>query len=185
MDPISIALALAQFAPSIMRFLGAGDSSVDTAQKVVSIAQTVSGAKTPEEALTAIRVNAELAQQFNLAVLATDKELEQAYLADRQSARQRDIAYVNAGRVNKRADAMVLFDVLGLIACLVVLTFFRKEIPGEVVGLLSTIAGIFGLCLRDAHQFEFGSSRGSRDKDELLAGLQQRISQNTTSKDKP
>lgn len=65
---------------------------------------------------------------------------------------------------------MVLFDAAGLVACLLVLTFFRQNIPGEVVGLLSTIAGIFGLCLRDAHQFEFGSSRGSREKDILLNG---------------
>jgi hypothetical protein len=174
MDPVSIALALAQFAPSIMRYLGAGNSSVDTAQKVVDIAQNMTGAKTPEDALLAIRANAELAQTFNLAVLSADKELELAYLADRQSARQRDIAYVNAGRTNKRADLMVLFDVIGLIACLAVLTFFRKEIPGEVVGLLSTIAGIFGLCLRDAHQFEFGSSRSSRDKDSVISQMSSR-----------
>lgn len=172
MEPISIALALAQFAPSIMKYLGAGASSVDTAQKVVDIAQNLTGAADPAEALAAIRANAELAQAFNLAVLAADTDLEKAYLADRQSARARDIAYVSAGRTNKRADLMVLFDVIGLIACLVVLSVFRKEIPGEVVGLLSTIAGIFGLCLRDAHQFEFGSSRGSRDKDDLLAGMQ-------------
>lgn len=174
MDPVSIALALAQFAPSIMRFLGAGNSSVDTAQKVVDMAQNMTGSKTPEEALLAIRANAELAQTFNLAVLSADKELELAYLGDRQSARQRDIAYINAGHTNKRADLMVLFDVIGLIACLVVLTFFRKEIPGEVTGLLSTIASIFGLCLRDAHQFEFGTSRGSRDKDSVISQMSSR-----------
>lgn len=171
MDPISIALALAQFAPSIMKFLGAGESSVSAAQKVVSIAQTVTNGKTPEEALQTLRMNAELAQQFNLAVLANDRELDLAFLADRQSARARDVEFIKAGKVNNRANAMVLFDVLGLIACLVVLTFFRKDMPGEVVGLLSTIAGIFGLCLRDAHQFEFGSSRGSREKDESIKQL--------------
>ena len=41
-----------------------------------------------------------------------------------------------------------------------------------MVGIISTVAGIFGACLRDAFQFEFGSSRGSRDKDELLAQMQ-------------
>ncbi|OYU41966.1 MAG: hypothetical protein CFE44_26720, partial [Burkholderiales bacterium PBB4] len=92
-------------------------------------------------------------------------------LADRQDARKRDVAYVQAGRVNHRADIMVLFDVVGLIACLVVMAFFRKDMPGEMVGLLSAIISIFGLCLRDAHQFEFGSSRGSRDKDDQQAAL--------------
>lgn len=172
MEPLSIALALAQFAPSILRFLGAGDSSVGTAQKVVDIAQSVAGVKTPEEALQALRANAELAQQFNLAVLAADKDLELAYLQDRQSARDRDMAFIKAGRPNTRADVMVAGAVLGLIACLVSLIWFRQGLPGEAVGIISTVAGIFGACLRDAFQFEFGSSRGSREKDDLLAKLQ-------------
>lgn len=171
MEPISIALALAQFAPSLMRFFGAGDSSVDTAQKVVNIAQSVSGAKTPEEALQAIRANTELAQQFNLSVLAADKELEQAYLVDRQSARARDIEFIKAGRTNTRADVMVLGAVLGLISCLVSLIWFRGGLPGEAVGIISTVAGIFGACLRDAFQFEFGSSRSNRDKDSVISQM--------------
>ena len=63
---------------------------------------------------------------------------------------------------------MIWGAVLGLIACLLVLAFFKQSIPGEVVDIVSTIAGIFGACLRDAFQFEFGSSRGSREKDAIL-----------------
>ena len=74
-----------------------------------------------------------------------------------------------SGGKNTRADVMVGGAVLGLVSCLLVLVFFRQEVPGEVVGIVSTIAGIFGACLRDAFQFEFGSSRGSKEKDELLA----------------
>jgi hypothetical protein len=171
MYPISIALGLAQFAPSLMRYFGAGQESLEVATKVVSIAQNITGATTPEAVGAAMQANPELAQAFRLAVLATDKDLEIAYLGDRQDARKRDVALAQAGHVNRRADLMVLFDVIGLVACLVVLSLFRKDIPGEVVGLLSTIAGIFGLCLRDAHQFEFGTSRGSRDKDATIANL--------------
>lgn len=166
---IPIALGLAQYAPSLLRFFGAGEQSTAVADKVAGLAQAVTGAPTPADALIAIKASAELQARFAEQALAMDGTLEQAYLADRQDARRRDVALVQAGRHNVRADVMVLFDALGLIACLVVLTFWRKEIPGEVVGLLSTIAGIFGLCLRDAHQFEFGSSRGSREKDTLLA----------------
>jgi hypothetical protein len=168
MEPISIALALAQFAPSILRFFGAGEGTASTAQKVVNIAQTVAGVRTPEEALQALRANAELAQQFNLAVLAADKDLEQAHLADRQDARARDVEFIKAGRTNTRADVMVAGAVLGLIACLACLVLFRQGLPGEAVGIISTVAGIFGACLRDAFQFEFGSSRSSRDKDSVI-----------------
>lgn len=168
MPIVQAALALAQFAPSIMRFFGAGEPSTAVAQKVVDIAQAVTGSQTPEEALAAMRQNAEIAQQFNLAVLNADTELEKACLADRQDARNRDIEIRKlTGGTNTRADVMVGGAVVGLIACLVVLVFFRGDIPGEVVGIVSTIAGIFGACLRDAFQFEFGSSRGSRMKDEI------------------
>jgi len=173
MDPMTIALALLQFAPSLLRYFGAGEKPAAVADKVVEIARTVTGAATGPEALEAIRANAAQAAAFQQAVLEADTTLEQAYLADRRDARARDVALHQAGFHNTRADLMVLFDVIGLIACLVVLSVFRKEIPGEVVSLLSTIAGIFGLCLRDAHQFEFGSSRGSKEKDALLAGSKQ------------
>lgn len=169
---IPLVMSLAQFAPQIMRYFGAGESNVAVAEQVVGIAQTVTGAKTPEEAIERMRADAQLAQQFHLAVLAAGTELDKAYLADRQDARSHDVEVrkLNDGK-NKRGDVMILCDWLGLIACLVVLTFFRDEVPGEVIALLSTIASIFGICLRDAHQFEFGSSRGSRDKDEKLAKL--------------
>jgi len=169
MDPITFALSLAQFAPSIMRFFGAGQASTDVAQSVVKIAQEVTGRNTdPQFTLDALRDNAKLAQDFNLAVLAKDKDLELAYLQDVQSARARDVELIKAGRHNTRADVMVAIDAIGLVACLIVLGLFRQSMSGEVAALISTIASIFGLCLRDAHQFEFGSSRGSRDKDAVL-----------------
>ncbi|MDO8933052.1 MAG: hypothetical protein Q7U97_11700 [Rhodocyclaceae bacterium] len=170
MDPITIGLALANIAPSLLRFFGAGDKPVAIAQQAIEIAKAVTGASDGPAALEALQGDPTLALEYQFAVLKADSEMEAAYLADRKDARGRDVAMRQAGYANKRADLMVLFDVIGLIACLVVLTFFRDDIPGEVVGLLSTIAGIFGLCLRDAHQFEFGSSRGSREKDILLGG---------------
>lgn len=167
MEPISLALGLAQLAPSLLRYFGAGEKSAAIAEKVVGIAQTVTGAPSGEAALAALQADPKLAQEFNLAVLAADTELEHAYLADRKDARARDVALHLAGYNNRRADLMVIADVIGLIACLVVLAVYRTSIPAEVATLLTTIASLFGLCLRDAHQFEFGSSRGSKDKDVL------------------
>jgi hypothetical protein len=168
MDPISIALALANVAPSLMRFFGAGDKPVGIAEKAIEIAQTVTGTSNGAAALAAMQGSPELAHAYRLAVLASDSEMENLYVADRKDARARDVALHQAGYRNTRADWMVVLDSIGLVACLLVLTFFRKDIPGEVVGLLSTIASIFGVCLRDAHQFEFGSSRGSKEKDALM-----------------
>jgi hypothetical protein len=61
--------------------------------------------------------------------------------------------------------------VVGLIACLYVLVQFKGQMPGEAVGILSTIAGILGSCLKDYFAFEFGSSRSSREKDETISKM--------------
>lgn len=164
---LPIVMGLSQVAPIIARWLG-GENAGQVAEKVVGIAQVVTGAVTPEEALQKIQADAKLASDFQIAVMANEKDLEALYLADRQDARKRDVALVQAGRTNNRANWMIAGDVVGLIACLVVLTTM-PDLPGEVRGIVSTIAGFFGLGLRDAHQFEFGSSRGSREKDEVLA----------------
>ena len=169
MPLLPIVMAMAQFAPSVMRFFGAGQASTAVAEQVANVAQSVTGATTPAEALEMLKANAQLQLAFQQRVLELDASMEQAYLADVQNARARDVAYVQKGLHNTRADVMVLCDVIGLVACLAVLGFLRKDIPPEVVTLLTTIAGIFGLCLRDAHTFEFGSSRGSREKDALMA----------------
>ena len=121
MDPMTIALGLLQFAPSLLRYFGAGEKPAAVADKVVEIARTVTGAATGPEALEAIRANAAQAAAFQQAVLEADTTLEQAYLADRRDARARDVALHQAGFHNTRADLMVLFDVIGLIACLLVL----------------------------------------------------------------
>ncbi len=172
MDPITLALGLAgQFAPGIIKYFTNSDTAASVAGKVVDIAKTVTGKGTPEEAADALRADPALALQFKESVLAADTDLEKAYLADRQDARKRDVDLAKLGRHNTRADLMVLLDVVGLITCLVVLCFFRTGLPGEAVGLISTIASVFGLCLRDAHQFEFGTSRSSQAKDATIANL--------------
>lgn len=172
MDPITIALMLAsKFAPDIIQYFTNSDTAGEVAGKVIDIAQTVTGKVTPKDAVAALQGDPALALQFKTAVMANDADLEKAYLADRQDARKRDVALVQAGHHNLRADLMVLAVTVGLVACLLVLVQYKDAIPGEVVGILSTISGIFGACLKDAFQFEFGSSRSSKDKDEAIRRL--------------
>jgi hypothetical protein len=96
-------------------------------------------------------------------------------LQDRQQARERDIEILRAGHANRRADLMVVSAALGLILCLLSLAFYSDVLPGEAVGIISTIAGIFGGCLKDAFAFEFGSSRGSKMKDSTVASVLERL----------
>lgn len=79
------------------------------------------------------------------------------------------IGIINAYNKNKRLNIMVIGAAVGLIFCLLILTSYKGDLPGEVVGIISTVSGIFGACLKDAYSFEFGSSRGSKDKDERIS----------------
>lgn len=171
MDPITTAMALAQFAPQVIRWITGSDKAGDAAAKVVEVAEAVTG-RSGTEAVDALRADPALVIQFRTSLLQIEADLDKAYLADRADARKRDVALAQAGRNNRRADVMIIGAVVGLLACLFVLVRFQGQVPGEVVGIVSTVAGLFGACLRDAFQYEFGSSRGSADKSDLIARLQ-------------
>lgn len=74
MDPISIAMGLAKFAPSVIGWI-AGDKAEEGAQKALDIAQAVTGKSDPESALRELENNQEFALKFQTAVMS--HELEQ------------------------------------------------------------------------------------------------------------
>lgn len=160
-------LPLAGAVPEVIRLLG-GEKAADVAEKVVGVAKAITGQEDPAKAVDAVLADPNLQLQFQQSLIAERLEYAKIEAEDRKDARARDREFIKAGKTNLRADLMVMADALGLVACLIILGLYRKDLPGEAVALISTVASIFGLCLRDAHQFEFGSSRGSKEKDELL-----------------
>ena len=170
---ITAAVALAEMAPLISKWLSSSEESVATTQKVaqqvVGIAKKITKTEEPMAAVQALAQDPKLLLQYQQALANIEHEIEHAYLQERMNARDRDAAIIAAGRSNTRADIMVIAAATGLLFCLFALGYYQKELPGEAVGIISTIAGIFGACLKDAYAFEFGSSRGSKTKD--LAAL--------------
>jgi hypothetical protein len=126
---------------------------------------TAAQGMTPEQAVGLKKL--ELEHALELAKISANLDL--ANLQDIQNARSRDTAIQTTGHGNSRANWMIAGDVIGLVVCLFMLIYLPDAAPGEVRGMLATFGSYFGLGLRDAHQFEFGSSRGSREKSELLA----------------
>lgn len=164
------AYALAELSPIIGRWLG-GEQGEKAARQAVGLAQSLTGEKDPLNVIGSLKGDPKLLAKFQQALLQMDHELELAVYRDRDNARARDIALAHAGRSNLRADIMVLSAAFGLISCLLTITLYRTSLPGEAVGIISTIAGIFGACLKDAYAFEFGSSRGSKLKDSKLSAM--------------
>lgn len=139
------------------------------ANTLVSIAQSITKTTDISKLQQQIKSDPKLANELQEAFLKNRKEIELAIIKDKQNARARDIA-INKIRKNIRADIMVISAAVGLVSCLIFIACFRN-LPGEIIGIISTIAGIFGSCLKDAYSFEFGSSRGSKEKDQTVASM--------------
>lgn len=170
MEPISAALALANYAPKIVKWLSGSDKAAEVADTVVNIAKSVTGHDDADSAVAAIKADPGLALEFQKAVMAKETEIERMYLADRQDARKRDVAYVQSGRWNWRADFLALLSVGGLIVC-VWFVASDSDMPERAVNAIMFVAGVLAAAVRDVYNFEFGSSRGSKDKDDIIKGL--------------
>jgi len=171
---VAAAMGLAEFAPAIARWLS-GDDAEKVAASVVHSAQRISGTDDSGEMMNHFRTDPAALIQFQKDMLSIETERELAYLKDRQGARDRDVLLAQTGHRNYRADVMVISAAVGMITCLASLAYFKQHLPGEAVGIISTIAGIFGACLKDAYAFEFGSSRGSKEKDSTVASMLSQI----------
>lgn len=76
MDPITIAMALAQYVPQIAKWLTGSDKAEQVAQKAIAIAQQVTGMATGEQALEALKASPESILAYRQAVLGQSVEFE-------------------------------------------------------------------------------------------------------------
>ena len=158
-------LPFVSMVPEVMRAFGSSKSA-DAAEKIVGVAKVITGKDDPEEAVEAVIKDPALQLQFQQALIAERLEYAKMEVEDRKDARARDTAFIKAGRWNFRADLMIL-------GCVVALIFIVNEIAGsavkpEVLAIFNMAVGALLKMLGDAFAFEFGSSRGSKEKDELL-----------------
>jgi Flp pilus assembly protein TadB len=161
---LAFASSLSPFFPAIVNWLK-GESGEKIAENIVEAAQSVTGQDDRTSIFKTLSSNPKALIEFQQTLLKIAKIYRLEEVADRATARARDMAFIQAGRSNKRADIMVLSAASGLVLCLISLGLYKSSLPGEAVGIISTIAGIFGGCLKDAYAFEFGSSRGRKEKD--------------------
>lgn len=170
MSILPIALGLMELVPSFSKIFH-NEKTQTLTKKVVDVAQKIANTSDVEKATSIIKQDPKLFLQFQQEILKLEQQIDLNVYKDRQDARARDVAIAQTGRKNRRADIMVVCAAVGLMVCLFSLCLFDGNLPGEAVGIISTIAGIFGACLKDAYAFEFGSSRGSKEKDLQMASV--------------
>lgn len=164
MDPITIAMGLAQFAPQIIKWMSGSDKAEDAAKTVVSIAEKVTG-KTGAEALESIQFSQQQAAEFRQAVLARETELDLAYLKDIQHARESHREHWMPWVLTLTLAGMVALLVAGL---------FALPTPPENKEVVYLIAGQLIGAFGTAVAYWLGSSRGSamkqQDINRVLSG---------------
>lgn len=170
MDPISIAMALAQFAPGIIKLLTGSDKAADVADKVIGVAQAVTGTSTGSAALAAVTADPQKVLEFQQAMGAQQLELERMFLADVQDARKlQAAALAQEDLFSKRfvyylAAAWSLFAMLYFAA----VTFWPPVAAGQRIA--DTILGVLiSTVLGTILAYFYGSTKGSAEKTRLLA----------------
>lgn len=170
MDPITIAMTLAQFAPGIVKLFTGSDKAAEIASKVVGVAQAVTGAPTGEAALAAIQADQGKAMDFQLAMADKQQALEQMYLADVQDARARDVKLAQAGQVNYRANALAAGAGLLVIFCLLIVVW-ASSMDDFAKATITLILGRSLGWIEQIFSFEFGTTRANKTKDDTINNL--------------
>jgi len=156
-----IGLAL-DYVPDLIRWI-TNDNAGDVAEKVADAAKRITGAGTTEEAQAMLAADLDLVLPCASTWAEMEADLEKSYLADRQNARKRDSLYIAAGRENWRANIMLAMAFTFVTAIYSYMALV-VPLPDAIIAALSTAGGIGLKMISDAFQFEFGSSRGSKEK---------------------
>lgn len=166
-----LVLAALKIAASLAPNLISEAAGPEVANKVMEIAQAVTGSPTQDSAISALKADPAKVLEYQQALLAAEADIRKAELADIASARHmQEIALQQDDLFSKRfvyyfAAAWSLFTMFYISA----ITFWPpqsesgKAIANTVLGFLlgTAVASIFA--------YFFGSTRGSDGKNKLLA----------------
>lgn len=155
---IAILSGLAQFAPVLTRWLGAGDSIQTIADKASEVAQIVTGTADPESAMAALKADPNLVLQYQAMLAQQEKDFEALYVSDKNSARVRDAEFLKAGTRNYRADFLVGITVI-IVALILAVVILEPNLNEFAKGVITTILGVFLNQLTNIFSFEFGTTR--------------------------
>lgn len=99
-----------------------------------------------------------------------DLEAFKLEVADRDSARTRDRDFIKLGAINYRANFMFFLAIV-MVGLLVWIVWKDPSINEYVKGIFTLVLGRFLGYLDNIYNFEFGTTRGSQNKDETIKKL--------------
>ena len=170
--PLPLIPLIASLAPSLVKLATGSDRAEAITKKVAEVAAEVTGETTIDpgweaKAQAALEADPELQAQLRIRLQEIEQTELEALLADKQNARARDVRIRELGGENRRADIMVALAFGSITAICALLIIY--PVPDAVLGFLTGIGGMFARNIGTAFDFEFGSSRGSKEKDRAAA----------------
>lgn len=112
---------------------------------------------------------AKMKESGELARMANDTETVKSYLADTQSARDRDKAFLAADKKNFRGDVLAYAAMGALVGCILLLFVFK--VPQESREILLVVLGALVAIVKDVYGFEFGSSKDSQRNAQAVSDM--------------
>lgn len=166
---VSAVSQIAQLVPSFLKMFGE-DQPPTIVTRAAEIAQSITGALNPEDALKKLQEDSELLAKFRDAAEARAADIMKAHLQDIQSARSRDVEIQKIKGGNSRADILAGLAVLTVIACLSVVVMV-SDIDDFAKGVITMICGRALGWVEQVFSFDFGSTRSNKVKDETINKL--------------
>jgi len=172
MDPLSaVALATALLRETgLGEFLGrklGGDAGAAVAEQVLSTAQVVTQTSSPQEALEALRTNADQAHALRLRLLEVHEAGMRAEMEDRASARAMQVAALAQNDLFSKR--FVYYFAIGWSLAAVLYFYLATfiEVPEKNLRMADTILGfLLGMVVPVIIAYFYGSSKGSFNKDQ-------------------
>lgn len=165
--------AVARSAPALGGVLGGPGGAA-----IGSVIASVFGVEgSPDAVAEAIKIDPQAAVKLReierderMGILQIRAKQAQMEADDRASARARDTDIQKVRGYNPRADILAFLAVTGLVLC-VYFVAADTAMPERAVNAIMFVAGVLAAAVRDVYHFEFGSSKGSKEKDSVIDAL--------------
>lgn len=170
----NIASAIASVAPGLATALGGPLAGA----AVAAVSRALLGREngTEEEVISAVSAltseqKAELYKadiEFKKELARIDLRRDELVIEDRTGSRDREKAYLTAGKVDRRGDVLA-FAAIGALIVTVFLAFF-VELTHDQQLIVAGLIGSLTVIVKDVYGHHFGSSRGSEHKTDMIGG---------------
>jgi hypothetical protein len=172
MEPLSIILGLAQFAPQLIKWVTGNDKASEVAAIAVDVAQKVTGTKSAESAIKQLGLDPAAAAAFADKLQEREADLTKAYLADVGNARAMQVAALQQDDLFSKRFVYYFAIAWSLFAMLYFAFVTFGTVPESGTRMADTILGVLiGTVITGFFNFFFGSSARSAAKDVTIQKL--------------